>query len=235
MNLRSLEHDRISRIRKECAAQLALLERVLEFSASFFTGVRIAFTENDKVAVSVLLGFHRKIVTILWAIVVLTERGLPVLLLARELLEALVSVAYIIDGDSLSPGLADLLGGLGRGLDGGSPGLLDLFGVRAGESRAGHRERKSTAELAQLCIDYALIQKCKSTMARWCFPGPGPEPDSGTQVDPVMLEYRLGTDRMQEMMGWKGMVGAFDGGNGLVTRKDGVARRDPSDRLYYCC
>src|SRR5579883_2391318 len=163
MNLRSLEHDRISRIRKECAAQLALLERVLEFSASFFTGVRIAFTENDKVAVSVLLGFHRKIVTILWAIVVLTERGLPVLLLARELLEALVSVAYIIDGDSLSPGLADLLGGLG--------------GVRAGESRAGHRERKSTAELAQLCIDYALIQKCKSTMARWCFPGPGPEPD----------------------------------------------------------
>src|SRR5262249_22670980 len=99
MALRSAEPDRIRQLRTAHGAQVSLAERVLDFAHGFFAGTRVNAPDGDAVAV-VLVSFQVKIVAILRAIIVLAERGLPTSSLARELLEAVISVAYIAAGDS---------------------------------------------------------------------------------------------------------------------------------------
>jgi hypothetical protein len=102
MGLRSLEPERIGRLRAAHATRLTFAERILDYVAGFFNGMlKGTVDEEDRVLITrILLSFYRKIVADLWAIVVLSERGLPTSSLTRELLENVISVAYIASDHS---------------------------------------------------------------------------------------------------------------------------------------
>lgn len=99
MGLRALEPERIARLRAAHTTQITLAERILDFANNFLTGARISAAEGNEVVV-VLVAYYVKILADLWAIIVLAERGLPTSSLTRELLEALISIAYIAKEDS---------------------------------------------------------------------------------------------------------------------------------------
>jgi hypothetical protein len=103
MGVRSQEPERIERLRAAHATWLTLVERVLDFSADFFKNMwKATAGEEDRVLVArVLVAFYQKIVADLWAIVVLSERGLPTSALTRDLLESVISVAYITSEHSV--------------------------------------------------------------------------------------------------------------------------------------
>jgi hypothetical protein len=98
--LRALEAERIKRLRSEYAEAFKLAEDVLEFATAFIPPGKIPVRPGHDAVVLVLLSFHAKIMAELWAIIVLCERGLPASSLSREMLEALISVAYIAKEDS---------------------------------------------------------------------------------------------------------------------------------------
>lgn len=99
MAVRALEPERIGRLRAAYVTQVSLAERVLDFANGFFSGAQIDTRDDDAVAV-VLVSFQVKIIANLWAIIVLAERGLPTSSLARELLETVISIAYIAADDA---------------------------------------------------------------------------------------------------------------------------------------
>ena len=98
-NPRSLEPDRISKIRVQHRAAIELAERILQLANDFFTGRQLTCSDGELVA-RLLCGLNGKVVATFWSLLVLAERGLPTSSLARELLETLISIAYITKEDS---------------------------------------------------------------------------------------------------------------------------------------
>lgn len=103
MAVRSEESERIGRLQTAHAARLVLAERILDFSAAFLKDrLKGTVDEEGRILVTrVLVAFYQKIVADLWAIAVLSERGLPTASLTRDLLENVISVAYIASDNSV--------------------------------------------------------------------------------------------------------------------------------------
>jgi hypothetical protein len=146
MGLRSLEPERKSRARAAHAAHITLAERVLDCAGDFFKDRQVVAQAGD--VGTVLYAHYRRIVIALWGIVALAERSLPISALARELLEALVSLAYVAVGQSESEAVEDI-----------------LQGVKTGP-RHPYFQRESAADRARQCIEFAPMQTSNTTMAR---------------------------------------------------------------------
>lgn len=74
---------------------------VLEYARNDLLQDR-AFTPGREVAELVLLGLYFKIAAGLESVITLVEKGLPTFAINREMLEALISLAYIAGGDSVA-------------------------------------------------------------------------------------------------------------------------------------
>lgn len=106
-------NERRSKIREREAATLKVLrarhaekfwlaERILDFGVQLVDGQRIQHSSGDVLTGRVLISLYVKMLAIFWAIVALAERGLPASSLMRELVEALISTAYIAKEDSVT-------------------------------------------------------------------------------------------------------------------------------------
>lgn len=144
MGLRSEEPDRTTRLRATYAARFALAKRALDFAEGFFDGATL---ETNEAAV-VLLAFYRRIVASLWGIVILAERGLPISALAREVLNSVISVAYISAGVSESEAVNNVL-------DAVSGRKIPIFG-----------QGELATERAQRCIEYSPAYTVKTETAQ---------------------------------------------------------------------
>lgn len=176
MGLRSQEPERINRLRTAHAARLTFAERLLQFAEDFFPAGtwKAAGSEDEVLMIGVLRTFYQNILADLWAILVLSERGLPTSALTRELLENVISVAYIAKGD-----------------------LHDL-NVLAGLGSADRTKRLvSSAERARLCRDYLWIREERDVGARLY------SHDAVTVEECVSACLFLGNDRSEEMVRWK--------------------------------
>lgn len=74
---------------------------VLEYARNDLLQDR-AFTPGRQIAELTILGLYFKILAGLESVITLVERSLPTFAISREMLEALISMTYIVSGDSLA-------------------------------------------------------------------------------------------------------------------------------------
>lgn len=99
MAVRDTERTTIARERVAHGAEFALAEETLDLAARIFSHRELTNPEGDVLLGRVAVGLVIKIVNVFWAVIVLSERALPASSTVRELVEAAVSLAYLLKED----------------------------------------------------------------------------------------------------------------------------------------